>query len=74
MEDITYGWGSGFGEMGRSQNLIGWRRFMEGMITKEMLPIQSVYVDLGESTLTLDIWAQGLVVKLLKVVHGQWLY
>ena len=48
MEDITFGWGSGFREMGRSQDSIGWRRFMEGMISKEMLPIQADYVELGE--------------------------
>ena len=47
---------------------------MEGMFTKEMMPIQADYVELGECTLTLDKWAQGLVVKLLKVTHGQWLY
>ena len=44
------------------------------MITKEMLPIQADYVNLGECTLTLENWAQGLVVKLLEVTHGQWLY
>ena len=47
---------------------------MEGMFTKEMMPIQTDYVELGECTLTLDKWAQGLVVKLLEVTHGQWLY
>ena len=47
---------------------------MEGMFTKEMMPIQADYVELGECTLTLDKWVQGLVVKLLEVTHGQWLY
>lgn len=39
MEEITSGWGSGFKfkEIWRSQDLIGWRRFMKCMITKEML-------------------------------------
>ena len=44
------------------------------MFTKEMIPIQADYVELGECTSTLDKWAQGLVVKLLEVTHGQWLY
>ncbi len=47
---------------------------MEGMISKEILPIQQDYVDLGERTLSLEAWAHGLVVKLLEVNHGQWLY
>lgn len=28
----------------------------------------------GECTLMLEKWSQELVVKLLKVTHGQWLY
>ena len=47
---------------------------MEGMISKEMLPIQADYVELGECVLTLDKWTQELTVKLLEVTHGQWLY
>ena len=47
---------------------------MEGMFTKEMMPIQADYVKLGKCTLTLDKWAQELVVKLLEVTHRQWLY
>ena len=57
MEDITFGWGSEFCKMGRSQDLIGSRRFMEGMISKEILPIQADYVELGECALALDKWA-----------------
>ena len=40
METAVFGAGPGFREMGRSQDLIGWRRFMEGMISKEILPLQ----------------------------------
>ena len=74
MEALVWSEGAGFREMGHSQDAIGWQRFMEGMISKEMIPIQSNYVEMGGSTLTIDQWAQGLVVKLLEVTHGQWLY
>ncbi len=74
METVVFGSGPGFCEMGRSQDLIGWRRFMEGMITKEILPFQEDHITLGHGKLTIDQWAQGLVVKLLEVTHGQWLY
>ena len=47
---------------------------MEGMISKEILPLQEDYVELGLCKLGLDSWAQGLVVKLLEVKHSQWLY
>ena len=47
---------------------------MEGMISREIVPIQADYVKRGGCTLSVDTWAKGLVVKLLKVTHGQWLY
>jgi hypothetical protein len=43
--------------MRKAQDLIGWRRFLEGIFTKEMLPIQSGYVKLEECGLTPDKWA-----------------
>ena len=43
---------------------------MEGMISKEIIPIQADYVEMGGCTLSVDTWAKGLV----EVTHGQWLY
>ena len=40
----------------------------------EILRIQSDFVDFGRCTLSLDIWAKGLAMKLLEITHGQWLY
>ena len=74
MEDITRGMGPGFREMGRSQDKIRWRRFMEGMTSKEIIPIQADHVEIGACNLTLGGWSQGLVTKLLEPTHGQWLY
>ncbi len=47
---------------------------MEGMILKEIFPIQQDYVEIGEYTISLEAWSQGLVVKLLETTHGKWLY
>jgi len=74
MEAITWGQVVGFREMGRSQDTIGWRRFMEGMISREIIPIQEDYIEIGACKLSINKWAQGLIVKLLEVTHGQWLY
>ena len=74
MEDIAWTGGRGPRAMGRSQDAIGWRRFMEGMISCEILPLQEEYVDAGGCTLSLAAWAQGLITKLLEATHGQWLY
>ena len=47
---------------------------MEGMISKEIISIQKIYTTISGSTLSLEAWSRGLVVKLLEATHGQWLY
>jgi hypothetical protein len=74
MSDIVRDEDRGVRAMGRSQDMIGWRRFMEGMISKEILPLQGEHIEAGGCNLTIDVWAQGLVTKLLEATHGQWLY
>ena len=71
MEVLVLVWGedAGFCEMGHMKDTIGWRQFMEGMILKEIIPIQEDYVDMGGSTLSFNKWAQGLIVKLLEVLE-----
>ena len=57
MEDVTQGTGPGFRKMGRSQDNIGWQRFMEGMILKEIMHIQADYGEIGACNLTLKAWS-----------------
>ena len=60
--------------MSRDQNMMGLRRFMEGMISKQMLCLQEEYhVLTGEGPPTRK-WVAQLVCRLLEVVHGQWVY
>ena len=74
MKDIVFEEGKNHRDMGISQDCIGWRRFMEGMILKELVKLQKDFIDLGGCSVSLDQCAQGLVVRLLEVTHGQWLY
>jgi hypothetical protein len=60
--------------MAREQELIGWRRFMEGMICSSMRRIQSNFAETVVSNLAITRWASGLVIKLSEATHGQWLY
>jgi hypothetical protein len=60
--------------MATSQDTIGWRRFMEGMICKEIRQIQQMYAGLQGLRLSSRKWGKGLVTKLLEVTHCQWLY
>jgi len=57
-----------------SQDRIGWRRFMEGMVSKEICGIQRQHLILEGSSLSVNRWMSGLITKLLEITHGQWLY
>ena len=75
MFEIVRGKGPTFQRLARSQDLIGWRRFMEGMISKEILNVHySTSWDSEEDMPEPSAWAKGLVIKLLETTHGQWLY
>ncbi len=47
---------------------------MEGMISLGVVAIQREYLHSQGMIWKLDRWASGLVIKLLEVTHGQWLY
>jgi hypothetical protein len=57
--------------MARAQDAIGWRRFMEGMICKEIPGIQKTYTALSGSRTSAEKWTGELITKLLEVTHGQ---
>lgn len=74
MRSLCISLDSRFQGMARSQDKIGWRRFMEGMISRGVVEIQREYFCRHGLSWKLDRWASGLVIKLLEVTHGQWLY
>jgi len=74
MEEICSTMHDKYQRIAQSQDRIGWRRFMEGMVSKEIVSIQWEYLVLSGSSMTVDRWMSGLIIKLLEVTHGQWLY
>jgi hypothetical protein len=63
-----------FRHMALSQDKIGWRRFLEGMISTEITSIQQQYIAVNGLHMSLDKWCTGLITWLLEITHGQWLY
>ena len=61
-------------EMALVQDNFGWRRTMEGMISRSLVISQDIYWAQHDTGLETGRWARGLVVKLLELTHGQWLY
>ncbi len=47
---------------------------MEGMIPKDIRNIKETYMSVAGGMTSSTTWSTGLIVKLLEVVHGQWLY
>jgi hypothetical protein len=74
MEEIYHSMGQQYEAMAVEQDIIDWRRFMEGMSSKKLVGLQAVYrVQTGEGVNVLS-WAKRLVIRLLELTHGQWIY
>lgn len=57
-----------FGDQAR----IGWKQFMEGLISKEWAKLQQLHYDTLDTKLTGDIWASKLITYLWEVNHKIW--
>ena len=62
-----------FFSFAKSQDRIGWRRFLEGMVSKE-LPCLVKKRDLDGDIVDIDKWMTLLITQLLEIVHGMWIY
>ena len=76
MEEICIenGYDERYKVMARAQDSIGWRRFMEGMVCKEIRAIQRKHSSVTGLQCNTEHWGGELVTRLLEVTHGQWLY
>ena len=75
MEDIcrNYSLPQEYRKFAQSQDKIGWRRFLEGMVSRELRDLVEHRGDrkkLGEA----NKWMEKLVVQLLEITHGLWIY
>ena len=74
MQEITGARSGPYRRLAESMDIIGWRRFMEGMISTEVYEIQRQAEVESRRSISIEKWGSGLVLKLLEVTHGQWLY
>jgi len=76
MTEICFTLDHRYQRMAHDQDVVGWRRFMEGMICTRMRTIQAEYAATDGSQVSPDNWATGVTTKLLEATHGhgQWLY
>ncbi len=74
MKEICGDMGRQFQSMAIEQDVIGWQRFMEGMVSKQLVCIYANIRSLTGVGLEALVWAKQLSVRLLEVTHGQWVY
>ena len=60
--------------LARSQDLIEWKNFIEGRISKSFYEIQSCYLADAQSYMNGHDWTQKFISKILQITHSQWIY
>ena len=56
------------------QDLIGWRNFMEGRISRKFYDIQLLHLEDISGHLNGRDWVRVLITKLLQMTHSQWIF
>lgn len=57
-----------------SQDIIGWREFMEGRISTHFHKIQEMHLTRVSSHMTAPQWASALISKILHITQSQWIF
>ena len=57
-----------------SQDIIGWRNFMEGRISELFYPTQQAHLATSSSYINGGDWMKTFISKILHITHSQWIY
>jgi hypothetical protein len=57
-----------------SQDLIPWKDFMEGKLSKEIFNLQRLSLACSPSRLSIVDWAKRLISQVLQISHAQWIF
>jgi hypothetical protein len=57
-----------------SQDQIGWRRFLEGMVLRELGHLVEQEGMLEDCKLSTDTWMREMITRLLELTHSMWIY
>lgn len=74
LEEFYYGSSREYQLLGKAQDRIGWRRFMEGMLVSNFRVIQRSYRKESHRRDNSKGWMRELIIRLLECTHGQWIY
>jgi hypothetical protein len=74
MEEICYNLPAEYQGFAKAKDNIGWRRFMEGMVAKELLNLLAVVDFQEDESVDVSNYVCKLIQKLLEITHGLWIY
>ena len=60
--------------LARSQDVIGWRNFMEGRVSREFVDMQNIHLRLGCHRINGEQWVRQFISKILHITHSQWIF
>ena len=60
--------------LAKSQDVIGWRNFMEGRVSREFLDMQNIHLGLGCHRINGEQWVRQFISKILHITHSQWIF
>ena len=63
-----------YSDLIRSQETIGWKHSMEGMVSREFTLLERSDILSSRSKLSQEAWIQGLITRLIEATHGIWIY
>ena len=61
-------------EIAESQDMIGWRNFMEGRISSKITSLQRKHLTLTGSRLPVSSWSTRFISTILHITHSQWIF
>ena len=60
--------------LAKSQDIIGWKNFMEGRISRHFFDVQNEYLTLGNHRMDAEQWTRQFISKILHITHSQWIF
>ena len=60
--------------LAKTQDMIGWRNFTEGKLTRYFRVVQRQYLERVGASLTADSWIKAFICKLMEMTHGMWIF
>ena len=60
--------------LAKSQDIIDWKNFIEGRLSRHFFDVQNEYLALGNHRINAEQWTRQFTSKILHITHSQWIF